>query len=116
MYGLQFFYQKNQTWYGNHNYRIEFWREGFTGQSVEILKAVAEPTNKSNPATDGSNYNVFAPIWGTDFRFEFFEQSNVQLENLLANYERAVRLDYYLEGVLEFRGWVLSDECFDSAN
>ena len=108
-----------RSFYGRHC-RIELWRESESNVTpIEILNTPLQTVTINYPAN--GNYDKHYPLWGATLDFNFYEQTEntakgikkVSLDTVVADYEREVRCDYYLDGELVYRGWQAPDQCED---
>jgi hypothetical protein len=111
-YGLQFYFEL-KSFHGKSS-RLELLRKDFTGTSKRISKGASDPINIKWEGTN--NDNPYYPIWGSSLTFKFFEQEGIGLEQIATDFERDIRIDFYVESSLFWRGWVMPDLCNDKAN
>ena len=111
-YGLQFYFEL-KSFHGKTS-RLEILRKDFVGTSKRIEKGIGDPINIKWEGTN--NDNPYYPIWGSSLTFDFFEQSGIGLEQIATDFERDVRIDFYINGSLFWKGWVMPDLCSDKAN
>lgn len=111
-YGLQFYFEL-KSFHGKSS-RLELLRKDFTGTAKRIDKGIGDPINIKWEGTN--NDNPYYPIWGSSLTFDFFEQSGIGLEQIATDFERDVRIDFYINGSLFWKGWVMPDLCNDKAN
>lgn len=110
-YNLQFFHEHKSLY--DNKIRLELLRDGFEGTPVEIVNGTGNPV-KIDYVSKG-NEDVYYPIWGSSLTFDFFEQANCKLEDLVADYERDVKAVLYRNGSVIWTGWVIPDLCQDVA-
>lgn len=111
-YGLQFYFETKT--FHNKNSRIELLRKEFIGTPKRIDTATGDPINIKWEGTN--NDNPYYPIWGSSLTFNFYEQAGINLEQIATDFERDVRVDFYVNGSLFWRGWVMPDLCNDIAH
>jgi hypothetical protein len=108
-----------RSFYGK-SCRLELWRESLNNViPIEILQSPWSNVKVDAPAN--GNFDKHFPIWGSTLDFNFYEQKEdvlkgvktVSLDSVVADFEREVRCDLYVNGDLIYRGWQAPDQCED---
>ena len=108
-----------RSYYGK-KCKIELWRESDNAVNpIEIVLSKWSNTKVTFPSNDNADKHF--PIWGANLEFSFHEQvenvskgiKQVNLESVVADFEREIRADLYVEGLLIYRGWQAPDQCED---
>lgn len=104
----------------NKKCRIELLRESDKSVTpIEILSSIKSNTKVNFPSNDNADKHF--PIWGATLDFNFYEQvenvskgiKRVSLDDVVADFEREVRCDLYVDELLIYRGWQAPDQCED---
>ena len=103
-YGLKYYAEFKD--YYNRDVTVNIYGRDFSGVAVEVKLAAGEEAIVDYP---GDDRNLYHAIFGSQAKVKMISETDFQFIDLHTSDSRGHRLDILLDGVLDWRGWILPD-------